>query len=107
MAASYREAIVKALVDKTLAAAKQEEARTVAVTGGVAANSLLRRRLVEEGEKAGLHVVVPSLAYCTDNAAMIGTAALAGPRLEYPRYMEVDASASLPLGQWLPSPPGE
>jgi hypothetical protein len=34
---------------------------------------------------------------------MIGTAALAGPRLEYPRYMEVDASASLPLGQWSPA----
>jgi N6-L-threonylcarbamoyladenine synthase len=103
IAASYREAIVKALVDKTLAAAEQEEAKTIAVTGGVAANSLLRRRLVEEGQKAGFHVVVPSLAYCTDNAAMIGTAALSGPRIEYPRYLEVDASASLALGKWLPS----
>jgi N6-L-threonylcarbamoyladenine synthase len=103
VAASYREAIVKALVKKSLAAAKEQEAKTVAVTGGVAANSLLRRRLLEEGKKAGLHVVVPPLAYCTDNAAMIGTAALAGPRLEYPRYMEVDASASLPLGQWSPA----
>jgi N6-L-threonylcarbamoyladenine synthase len=103
VAASYREAIVKALVDKTLLAARQEEAKTIAVTGGVAANSLLRQRLAEEGKAAGLHVVVPSLAYCTDNAAMIGTAALSGPRIEYPRYMEVDASASLPLGKWLPS----
>jgi N6-L-threonylcarbamoyladenine synthase len=107
VAASYREAIVKALVEKTLAAAKQEEAKTVAVTGGVAANSLLRRRLVQEGEKAGLHVVVPTLAYCTDNAAMIGTAALAGPRLEYPRYMELDATASLQLGKWSSAAPGE
>jgi N6-L-threonylcarbamoyladenine synthase len=107
VAASYREAIVKALVDKTMGAAKQQEAVTVAVTGGVAANSLLRRRLAEEGKKAGLHVVVPSLAYCTDNAAMIGTAALAGPRLEYPRYMEVDASASLRVGQWSPTAAGE
>ncbi len=103
VAASYREAIVRALVDKTLAAAAHEGARTVAVTGGVAANSLLRRRLVEKGEKAGLHVVVPALGYCTDNAAMIGIAALSGPRLEYPRYLEVDASASLALGKWLPS----
>ncbi len=102
VAASYREAIVTALVDKTLATAGRERAKTVAVTGGVAANSLLRRRLVEKGEKAGLHVVVPALAYCTDNAAMIGMAALGGPRLAYPLYMTVDASASLPLGTWLP-----
>jgi N6-L-threonylcarbamoyladenine synthase len=102
IAASYREAIVSALVGKTLGAARQEGANTVAVTGGVAANSLLRRRLAEEGQKVGLHVVLPPLAYCTDNAAMIGTAALSGPRLDYPAYMDVDASASLPLGQWLP-----
>jgi N6-L-threonylcarbamoyladenine synthase len=104
VAASYRESIVKALVDRTLSAARQEEAKTVSVTGGVAANSLLRSRLAEEGHKAGLHVVIPPVAYCTDNAAMIGTAALCGPRLEYPRYMELDASASLPLGKWLPGP---
>lgn len=103
VAASYREAIVSALVPKTLDAALREEAKTVAVTGGVAANSLLRQRLVEEGERAGLHVVVPALAYCTDNAAMIGMAALAGPRLEYPRYLDVDAAASLPLGMWMPA----
>ncbi len=104
VAASYRKAIVTALVDKTLRAAKLVNAKTVAVTGGVAANSLLRKRLIDEGGRAGLHVVVPSLAYCTDNAAMIGTAALCGPRLDYPQYMEVDASASLALGSWIPTP---
>jgi N6-L-threonylcarbamoyladenine synthase len=103
IAASYRAAIVTALVDKTLRTARQEGARTIAVTGGVAANSLLRRRLAEEGEKAGLHVVVPPLAYCTDNAAMIGAAALAGPHLDYPDYLDLDASASLALGVWMPA----
>ena len=83
-------------------AARHEAVRSLAVAGGVAANSLLRRRLVEEGEAAGLHVVVPAFKYCTDNAAMIGAAALAGPRLEYPDYLAVDASASLALGEWLP-----
>jgi tRNA N6-adenosine threonylcarbamoyltransferase len=102
LAASYREAIVSALVGKTLRATEQEGANAVAVVGGVAANSLLRRRLVEEGEKAGLRVVVPPFCYCTDNAAMIGAAALAGPRLEYPRYLSIDATASLPLGEWFP-----
>jgi hypothetical protein len=38
---------------------------------------------------------------------MIGAAALVGPRLEYPSYLDVDASASLPLGWWLPVAPGK
>ncbi|MCX8033088.1 MAG: tRNA (adenosine(37)-N6)-threonylcarbamoyltransferase complex transferase subunit TsaD [Thermoleophilia bacterium] len=103
VAASYREAIVTALVDKTLQAAKQQGVKTVGVTGGVAANSLLRRRLVERGQELGLRVAVPSLKYCTDNAAMIGAAALSGPRLEFPQYLDLDAAASLPLGVWYPS----
>jgi N6-L-threonylcarbamoyladenine synthase len=108
VAASYREAIVEALVSKSVKAAQREGARTLGVAGGVAANSLLRRRLKERGEAAGLRVVVPPFAYCTDNAAMIGAAAIAGPSLPYPDYLAVDASASLPLGRWfaLPSGPG-
>jgi N6-L-threonylcarbamoyladenine synthase len=102
IAASYREAIVSALVGKTMRMVVEERAASVAVTGGVAANILLRRRLSGEGEKAGVRVVLPRLAYCTDNAAMIGAAALAGPRLDYPDYMHLDAAASLPLGRWLP-----
>ncbi len=102
VAASYREAIVTALVSKALRAARDEKAKTLAVAGGVAANSLLRRRLAEAGAAAGLHVVLPPPAYCTDNAAMIGAAALAGPSLPYPDYLAVDASASLALGRWLP-----
>lgn len=103
VAASYREAIVKALVDKSVRCAIGEGVRTLAVAGGVAANSLLRRRLREQGEAAGLHVVVPPFQYCTDNAAMIGSAALAGPALAYPDYLDLDAAASLPLGQWTPA----
>jgi N6-L-threonylcarbamoyladenine synthase len=104
VAASYRQAIVSALVSKVAQAAEREGVETLAVAGGVAANSLLRRRIVEAGRAAGLHVVVPPFAYCTDNAAMIGVAALGGPMLEYPHYLAVDASASLSLGQWSTSP---
>lgn len=100
VAAAYRRAIVEALVTKTLAAAEQEGVTAVAVTGGVAANSLLRKSLAESGGKRGLQVIVPDPAYCTDNAAMIGAAALAGPRLCYPEYLGLDASASLALGRW-------
>ncbi len=103
VAASYREAIVEALVMKSVTTAVHEKVRTLAVAGGVAANSLLRKRLVERGAAAGLRVIIPPFSYCTDNAAMIGAAALGGPRLPYPRYLDVDASASLPLGQWLPT----
>jgi N6-L-threonylcarbamoyladenine synthase len=102
VAASYRFAIVDALVSKTLRAATEAGARTVAIAGGVAANSLLRRRLQDEGAQAGFHVVIPPFAYCTDNAAMIGAAALSGPVLPYPDYVDIDASASLALGQWMP-----
>jgi N6-L-threonylcarbamoyladenine synthase len=102
VAASYRQAIVSALVTKTLRAAGEAGARTVAIAGGVAANSLLRRRLQDEGCAAGFHVVIPPFVYCTDNAAMIGAAALSGPVMEYPDYLDMDASASLTLGQWLP-----
>jgi N6-L-threonylcarbamoyladenine synthase len=103
IAASYRQAIVEALVSKSVRAARQEKVETLAVAGGVAANSLLRRKLVEAGSQAGMRVIVPPFAYCTDNAAMIGAAAMAAPRLDYPDYLSVDACASLALGQWLPA----
>lgn len=98
IAASYREALVSALVGKTLAAAAAEGITAVGVAGGVAANSLLRRRLAERGAAGGLRVVIPPLAYCTDNAGMIAAAGLDGPLLPYPDYLELEAAASLPLG---------
>jgi len=102
VAASYRGALVSALVGKALAAAKAEGVLAVGVAGGVAANSLLRRRLAEQCAAAGLRVVIPPFAYCTDNAAMIATAALDGPLLRYPAYLSLEAAASLPLGVDMP-----
>jgi tRNA N6-adenosine threonylcarbamoyltransferase len=71
VAASFQEAIVDVQVAKTIAAAREVGAPTVLLGGGVVANSRLRDRLLEEGELAGLRVLMPPLDLCTDNAAMI------------------------------------
>lgn len=100
VAAAYRAAVVEALVSKLLAAAERESVRTISIGGGVAANSLLRRRVLEEGNTAGYHVVIPPLRYCTDNAAMIGAAGFAARALPYPEYLDLEASASLSLADF-------
>jgi N6-L-threonylcarbamoyladenine synthase len=86
LAASYQRAIVRALVERTLAAAEQHGHTQIAVVGGVAANSELRASL--EGARFA------PLALCTDNAAMIASAGRYGRRLPYPRYLDLDAYAS-------------
>ena len=70
--ASAQEAIVEVLVHKTLRAAERHQARDIVVAGGVAANSRLRTLLRESAEKQERRVFIPAMAYCTDNAAMIG-----------------------------------
>ena len=74
-AASFRRAVVDTLVEKSVAAAVDAGAVSLAAAGGVAANRLLRRELARRGEEAGLKVYLPPVALCTDNAAMIGSAA--------------------------------
>ncbi len=72
--ASYQEAAVDVLVTKTLEAAQHFDCKTVAIAGGVAANSLLRRWLANDCQKKGLELLLPELRFCTDNAAMIARA---------------------------------
>jgi N6-L-threonylcarbamoyladenine synthase len=86
LAASYQRAIVRALVDRTREAVSEIGATTVAVVGGVAANSELRAALPD--------AALAPLELCTDNAAMIASAArFAGP-IPYPGYLALDAYAS-------------
>jgi N6-L-threonylcarbamoyladenine synthase len=75
LAASFQQAVVDVLVAKTLAAARQYAASRVVVTGGVAANSQLRSAMQAACREAGLALVLPHPRLCTDNGAMIATAA--------------------------------
>ncbi|MDQ3067192.1 MAG: tRNA (adenosine(37)-N6)-threonylcarbamoyltransferase complex transferase subunit TsaD [Actinomycetota bacterium] len=86
LAASYQHAIIRALVERTQAAAEREGHDTIAVVGGVAANSELRQSL--PGARFA------PLELCTDNAAMIASAGRYGRRLPYPHYLDLDAYAS-------------
>jgi len=86
LAASYQRAIVRALVGRLRTAAEQTRYRTVAVVGGVAANSELRAALPDAR--------FAPLALCTDNAAMIASAARFGRPLVSPGYLALDAYAS-------------
>jgi N6-L-threonylcarbamoyladenine synthase len=86
LAASYQRAIVRALVERTRQAAEQIEATGIAVVGGVAANSELRAALPE--------ATAAPPALCTDNAAMIASAARFSNPIPYPGYLGLDAYAS-------------
>jgi len=86
LAASYQRAIVRALAERVREAAERTGRTRVAIVGGVAANSELRAALPE--------AVAAPLALCTDNAAMIASAARWAEPLPYPRYLDLDAYAS-------------
>ena len=86
LAASYQHAIVRALVERVREAAEQTGRETIAIVGGVAANSALRAALPD--------AAAAPLALCTDNAAMIASAARWTNAVPYPRYLALDAYAS-------------
>ena len=86
LAASYQRAIVRALVSRAEEAAEQIGAQRIAVVGGVAANSELRAALPE--------AAFAPLALCTDNAAMIASAARYAEAIAFPGYLALDAYAS-------------
>jgi N6-L-threonylcarbamoyladenine synthase len=73
--ASFQQAAIDVLVSKTLRAAKESKARSISLSGGVAANKKLRDELTKECKKNHLKFFVPPAHLCTDNAEMIGLAA--------------------------------
>ncbi|MGY2801747.1 tRNA (adenosine(37)-N6)-threonylcarbamoyltransferase complex transferase subunit TsaD [Thermostichus sp. MS-CIW-37] len=76
IAASFQACLTGALAQKAVACAEALGLSTLLLTGGVAANRELRARLTEAARQRGLRVVIPPIALCTDNAAMIGAAGL-------------------------------
>ena len=99
IAASFQQSVVEVLVSKTIKAARAHGVKKIALAGGVASNSALRKKMQEACEKNGFVLSVPAPILCTDNAAMIGCAAyyeyIAGVR----DGLDLNANPSLKLGQ--------
>ena len=74
LCASFEEAVTDILTQNSLKAMKELGVNKIAIAGGVSANSYLRNRMQELGEKEGFKVYYPELVLCTDNAAMIASA---------------------------------
>jgi N6-L-threonylcarbamoyladenine synthase len=98
LVASFQNAVITDLVQRTLAAAEGARVQTILVSGGVACNSLLRTRFAKAARAEALEAFFPSLELSTDNAAMIAAAGyyqlLAGQRAD----ASLTAHASFPLG---------
>lgn len=75
IAASFQKSVVNVLVDNAIKACKQKGVEKIAIAGGVASNSCLRDTMMLRGELEGIKVLFPPPILCTDNAAMIGSAA--------------------------------
>jgi len=91
IAASFQAAVVDVLVTKALRAAATLDMDLLVVSGGVASNTVLRQTLAERCRQEGVRLVIPHRSYCTDNAAMIGVAAL--HHLERGRHAALDMNA--------------
>jgi N6-L-threonylcarbamoyladenine synthase len=97
VAASFQAAIVDVLVEKLLGAARETGIGTVVAGGGVAANSALRERLLDLAVAGEVQVVLPSIALCTDNAAMVASVAAYRLAADGPTPLEAPVVPNLRL----------
>ena len=97
VAESFQRAAIDVLVEKTLLAAKETGYKTIAVSGGVGANTYLRESLAAATEKAGLKLVLPQKRYCTDNGAMIAAEGYLQYKNRNFADLTLNAKAVLPL----------
>jgi N6-L-threonylcarbamoyladenine synthase len=97
VAASFQAAVVDVLATKVARALDATRARSVALGGGVAANSALRARVAALAEERGVRCALPSLRYCTDNAAMIAAAGFHRLAADGPSDLSMSAEPALDL----------
>lgn len=97
IAASFQRSVVAQLTAKLFQAVKEYDANTILLSGGVAANSLLRRRCREETERLGKLLYYPELTLCTDNAAMIAAAGYFHYLNGGPQGLDITAAPDLKL----------
>jgi N6-L-threonylcarbamoyladenine synthase len=97
IAASFQDTVVRSLTKRAIACARDYGLNTIAVGGGVAANSGLRKHLQATAMEYNLRVLFPPLKYCTDNAAMIGCAAAAHLNRGHTSSLTLGVESRLPL----------
>lgn len=97
VAASFQQAVVDVLVAKVIRAGERVGARSLALGGGVAANSQLRSVFAEACAQAGFRSFLPTRAMCTDNAAMIASAGWHRLRSDGPTSLDAGANPNLRL----------
>lgn len=98
VAASFQEAVVDVLVSHTISGAQKLGFRKIAMAGGVAANASLRKAMKEACEKEHFEFYYPSTILCTDNAAMIASAAFYDYKKGYTSDLTLNAVPNLKLG---------
>lgn len=101
VAASFQEAVIEVLVEHTMLAAEKEEINTILLAGGVSANSALRYAFEKACEVKGYRLYVPNLSFCTDNAAMIGSAAYFKWLKKEFAPLDLNAVAQLPFADYI------
>ncbi len=95
VSASFQEAVLEVLVEKSIRAMEIYDYNKIVIAGGVAANTRIRDMFDKKSKELGIEVYYPDFEYCTDNAAMIGCAAYFLPSIENP--LSLNANPGLKL----------